>query len=183
MCTYSEEFRAMLDRLEAEDNEESKLAVADMEEDGCCHWRKRRMKMDQIRALEESFEADNKLEPNRKLKIAEELGLEPRQVAIWFQNRRARCKTKQLEKDYDHLEASYEALKRRFHSLEQERTALLAQFKDLEAKVEARRSAGELVATPDNLPFVSSDGYRRLESQAMSMDDWNILIGEGSSHF
>ena len=39
-----------------------------------------------------------------------DVGLQPRQVAIWFQNRRARWKTKQLEKDYDVLKRQYEGM-------------------------------------------------------------------------
>ncbi|PPD99295.1 hypothetical protein GOBAR_DD03696 [Gossypium barbadense] len=63
--------------------------------------KKKRLKLEQVKALEKSFESGNKLEPQRKLQLAKALGLKPRQVAIWFQNRRARWKTKQLEKDYD----------------------------------------------------------------------------------
>ncbi|GKE27057.1 leucine zipper, homeobox-associated, homeodomain-like protein [Tanacetum coccineum] len=62
-------------------------------------------------ALEKSFEIGNKLEPDRKRQLARALGLQPRQVAIWFQNRRARWKTKQLEKDYNVLKRQLMALK------------------------------------------------------------------------
>ncbi|EFJ09018.1 hypothetical protein SELMODRAFT_18217, partial [Selaginella moellendorffii] len=72
--------------------------------------KKRRLSVEQVRSLELSFETENRLEPVRKMQLAQELGLQPRQVAVWFQNRRARWKTKQLEKDYDVLKAAYESL-------------------------------------------------------------------------
>ncbi|KAG8384717.1 hypothetical protein BUALT_Bualt04G0147300 [Buddleja alternifolia] len=73
--------------------------------------KKRRLNLEQVKALEKSFELANKLEPERKMQLARGLGLQPRQIAIWFQNRRARWKTKQLEKDYDVLKRQFEAIK------------------------------------------------------------------------
>ncbi|KAL6135659.1 hypothetical protein ACLB2K_067886 [Fragaria x ananassa] len=73
--------------------------------------KKKRLNLEQVKTLEKSFEMGNKLEPERKLQLAKALGLQPRQVAIWFQNRRARWKTKQLEKDYDVLKKKFDALK------------------------------------------------------------------------
>ncbi|GKA37431.1 leucine zipper, homeobox-associated, homeodomain-like protein [Tanacetum coccineum] len=63
--------------------------------------KKRRLNLEQVKALEKSFELENKLEANHKRQLARALGLQPRQVALWFQNRRARWKTKQLEKVTD----------------------------------------------------------------------------------
>jgi homeobox-leucine zipper protein len=90
--------------------------------------RKRRLSVDQVRALERSFEVANKLEPERKAQLACALGLQPRQVAIWFQNRRARWKNKQLEKDYD-------VLRRQLDAARAENDALLAHNKKLNAEV------------------------------------------------
>ncbi|CAN8239134.1 unnamed protein product [Cochlearia groenlandica] len=73
--------------------------------------KKRRLNMEQVKTLEKSFEIGNKLEPERKMQLASALGLQPRQIAIWFQNRRARWKTKQLEKDYDLLKRQFDLLK------------------------------------------------------------------------
>ncbi|KAH0875507.1 hypothetical protein HID58_072869, partial [Brassica napus] len=73
--------------------------------------KKRRLNMEQVKTLEKTFELGNKLEPEMKMQLARALGLQPRQIAIWFQNRRARWKTKQLEKDYDTLKQQVDALK------------------------------------------------------------------------
>lgn len=90
--------------------------------------KKKRLNMAQVKALEKNFEQGNKLEPERKLQLAKALGLQPRQVAIWFQNRRARWKTKQLEKDYG-------VLKRQFDALKSDNESLLALNKKLHAEL------------------------------------------------
>lgn len=91
--------------------------------------KKRRLTVDQVESLEKSFEVENKLEPERKVQLAKDLGLQPRQVAIWFQNRRARWKTKQLEKDYETLKASYDALKINYENLVKEKKKLETEVK------------------------------------------------------
>lgn len=90
--------------------------------------KKRRLNMEQVKTLEKSFELGNKLEPERKMQLARALGLQPRQIAIWFQNRRARWKTKQLEKDYD-------VLKRQYDSVKADNDALQAQNQKLQSEV------------------------------------------------
>lgn len=113
----------------ASDDEEGSAAVGG----GCGGGeRKRRLSVEQVRTLERSFEVANKLEPERKAQLARALGLQPRQVAIWFQNRRARWKTKQLEKDYD-------ALRRQLDAARAENDTLLAHNKKLHAEVNKKR--------------------------------------------
>lgn len=88
---------------------------------------KRRFSDEQIRLLESIFESETKLEPRKKLQLARDLGLQPRQVAIWFQNRRARWKSKQIEQDYRTLRANYDNLASRFESLKKEKQTLMLQ--------------------------------------------------------
>jgi homeobox-leucine zipper protein len=94
--------------------------------DDCPHTvaKKRRLTFDQVRSLEQNFELENKLEPERKMQLAKELGLQPRQVAVWYQNRRARWKTKQLERDYEVLSSDYNRLKAEFEAAVQEKEKL-----------------------------------------------------------
>ncbi|KAG0471699.1 hypothetical protein HPP92_016245 [Vanilla planifolia] len=107
--------------------------------------KKRRLNAEQVRTLEKSFDLGNKLEAERKLRLAEDLGFQPRQIAIWFQNRRARWKAKQLEKDY-------ELLKRQFKELKAENDALLCHNKKLYDEIMALKGkeASELLE-PINL--------------------------------
>ncbi|KAL5792172.1 hypothetical protein ACOSP7_000766 [Xanthoceras sorbifolium] len=92
---------------------------------------KRRFSDEQIRSLEVMFENETRLEPRKKLQLARELGLQPRQVAIWFQNKRARWKSKQLERDYNILQANYNSLASRFESLKKEKQALVIQLQNM----------------------------------------------------
>lgn len=89
--------------------------------------KKRRLSFDQVRSLERSFEVENKLEPERKMQLARELNLQPRQVAVWFQNRRARWKIKQLERDYEMLNSEFTKLKADLESALKEKDALIAE--------------------------------------------------------
>nr|GMD18277.1 homeobox-leucine zipper protein ATHB-13-like [Ipomoea batatas] len=97
--------------VETPNCEEAHGGEDDLSDDGSqAGEKKRRLNMEQVKTLEKNFELGNKLEPERKMQLARALGLQPRQIAIWFQNRRARWKTKQLEKDYEIM-----ALKNRDH--------------------------------------------------------------------
>ncbi|KAF8390236.1 hypothetical protein HHK36_024761 [Tetracentron sinense] len=95
--------------------------------------KKRRLNIEQVKTLEKNFELCNRLEPERKMQLARALGLQPRQIAVWFQNRRARWKTKQLEKDYD-------LLKRQFEAIKADNDALQAQNKELRAEILSLKS-------------------------------------------
>lgn len=114
--------------------------TGDEDLDDCIHppEKKRRLTADQVQFLERSFEIENKLEPERKIKLANELGLQPRQVAVWFQNRRARWKTKQLERDYDILKSRFENLRVDYDSLLKEKDNLRAEVTFLTGKLHSK---------------------------------------------
>lgn len=100
--------------------------------------KKRRLTSEQVHMLEKSFEEENKLEPERKTQLAKKLGLQPRQVAVWFQNRRARWKTKQLERDYDVLKSSYDSLLSTYDSITKENEKLKSEVVSLNEKLQVQ---------------------------------------------
>ena len=102
--------------------------------------KKRRLTAEQVHLLERSFEEENKLEPERKTELARKLGLQPRQVAVWFQNRRARWKTKQLERDFDRLKASFDALRADHDALLQDNHLLQSQVVSLTEKLQEKEA-------------------------------------------
>lgn len=107
--------------------------------------KKRRLTAEQVTLLEKSFEEENKLEPERKTQLAKNLGLQPRQVAVWFQNRRARWKTKQLERDYDLLKASYDSLLSNYDNIVKENEKFKSEVVSLTEKLQAKEVTGVMI--------------------------------------
>ncbi|KAF5480894.1 hypothetical protein F2P56_001600 [Juglans regia] len=184
---YSREFQSMLDGLDEE---------GCIEESGHIAEKKRRLSVDQVKALEKNFEVENKLEPERKVKLAQELGLQPRQVAVWFQNRRARWKTKQLERDYGVLKANYETLKLNYDALQHDNEVLLKEIRELKTKLHDESAVSTLSvkeeivvaesdikpieqskAAPDTPPLPTSD------SKDLHFECFNHTNGLGASLF
>ncbi|KAK4277617.1 hypothetical protein QN277_015589 [Acacia crassicarpa] len=101
---------------------------------------KRRFSDEQIRSLECIFESESKLEPRKKIQVARDLGLQPRQVAIWFQNRRARGKSKWIEQEYRKLRDEYDNLVSKFESLKKEKESLQAEMQNLHDLMETSKN-------------------------------------------
>ncbi|KAI3444366.1 hypothetical protein Pfo_001031 [Paulownia fortunei] len=127
---------------------------------------KRRFSDEQIRSLEVTFESDTKLEPRKKALLAKELGLQPRQVAIWFQNKRARWKSKQIEKDYSILLANYNNLASQFESLKKEKQSLLIQLQKLKNEMVGKSEKKNHCQIQEKAGNSSTDG----ESDYTKMD-------------
>ncbi|CAN6166515.1 unnamed protein product [Urochloa humidicola] len=84
-------------------------AGSDEDDDGAAR-KKLRLSKDQAAVLEECFKTHHTLTPKQKVALANSLGLRPRQVEVWFQNRRARTKLKQTEVDCEYLKRWCEQL-------------------------------------------------------------------------
>ncbi|KAF5731988.1 homeobox leucine zipper family protein [Tripterygium wilfordii] len=113
---------------------------------------KGRFSDEQIESLESMFETETRLEPKKKLQFARELGLQPRQVAIWFQNKRARWKSKQLERDYTILRANYNSLASRFETLKIETQGLVLQLQRLKDMVQKSEEERECCRRSEGAP-------------------------------
>jgi len=95
---------------EAEIERGSCRVVSDEDDDGSNARKKLRLNKDQSALLEESFKLHSTLNPKQKQELARRLNLRPRQVEVWFQNRRARTKLKQTEVDCEFLKKCCETL-------------------------------------------------------------------------
>ncbi|KAL2531716.1 Homeobox-leucine zipper protein HAT22 [Abeliophyllum distichum] len=100
--------------------------VSDEDDDGSNGRKKLRLTKAQSALLEESFKKHSTLNPKEKQELARELHLRPRQVEVWFQNRRARTKLKQTEVDCEFLKKCCETLTEENRRLQKELQELKA---------------------------------------------------------
>ncbi|EER91838.1 homeobox-leucine zipper protein HOX15 [Sorghum bicolor] len=104
----------------------SAVVTAD-DDEGCNSRKKLRLSKEQSALLEDHFKEHSTLNPKQKAALARQLNLRPRQVEVWFQNRRARTKLKQTEVDCELLKRCCETLteeNRRLHRELQQLRAL-----------------------------------------------------------
>ncbi|XP_022989986.1 homeobox-leucine zipper protein HOX3-like isoform X1 [Cucurbita maxima] len=147
---------------------------AEEEEESCindCKPRKKlRLSKDQSRLLEESFRLNHTLNPKQKEALAMELKLKPRQVEVWFQNRRARSKLKQTERECEYL-------KRWFGSLTEQNRRLRQELEELRAMKVAPTAVVSGHGRQPPLPISAITMCPRCERVSAS----TITYGKGAS--
>ncbi|XP_071698579.1 homeobox-leucine zipper protein HAT4-like [Rutidosis leptorrhynchoides] len=111
--------------LDFDGEKASSRGISD-EEDGEISRKKLRLSKHQSAVLEESFNDHSTLNPKQKQALAKKLGLRPRQVEVWFQNRRARTKLKQTEVDCEYMKRCCENLTEENRRLQRELQELRA---------------------------------------------------------
>ncbi|XP_022770204.1 homeobox-leucine zipper protein HAT3-like [Durio zibethinus] len=103
--------------------ERASCSLACDDEDGAAgdaSKKKLRLSKEQSLVLEENFKEHSTLNTKQKLALAKQLNLRPRQVEVWFQNRRARTKFKQTEVDCEYLKRCCENLREENRRLQKE---------------------------------------------------------------
>ncbi|CAH9117513.1 unnamed protein product [Cuscuta epithymum] len=137
----------------------------------------KRFSNEQVKSLETIFRLETKLETKKKLQVARDLGLQPRQVAIWFQNKRARWKSKQVEHDFRVLKAKFDHLILQFDVLKKENEALHMQSEKLRWELE-RNGAGHRKRQD------TQGGERRYIDSDNKNEDFEYLVclSRGTSH-
>ncbi|XP_021968869.1 homeobox-leucine zipper protein HOX19-like [Helianthus annuus] len=82
--------------------------------------KKLKLTNEQTTLLEASFNIRSTLSTGQKQELAKKLKLLPRQIEVWFQNRRARTKLKQIEQEHELLKKCCETLNDENHKLKKE---------------------------------------------------------------
>lgn len=116
-------------RSEREENDGERASSSlELDDDGgdAAARKKLRLSKEQAAVLEETFKEQNTLNPKQKMALAKQLNLRPRQVEVWFQNRRARTKLKQTEVDCEYLRRCCENLTEENRRLQKEVSELRA---------------------------------------------------------
>ncbi|KAH7659037.1 Leucine zipper homeobox-associated protein [Dioscorea alata] len=136
--------------------------------------KKLRLSKEQACYLEESFKEHATLNPKQKLAIAKRLGLRPRQVEVWFQNRRARTKLKQTEVDCEYLRQYCEFLTEENQRLQKEIQDLRSLKSPQQQPLQMRAQAATLTLCPscEHAASIEKDGF---VSQVKFRDNYTRL--------
>ncbi|OEL18059.1 Homeobox-leucine zipper protein HOX19 [Dichanthelium oligosanthes] len=136
-------------------------AGAEDDDDGSTR-KKLRLTKEQSALLEDRFKEHSTLNPKQKVALAKQLNLRPRQVEVWFQNRRARTKLKQTEVDC-------ELLKRCCESLTEENRRLQRELQELRALKFAPPPAPQPSAATPATAAVPAPFYMQLPAATLTL--------------
>ncbi|EXB54950.1 Homeobox-leucine zipper protein ATHB-21 [Morus notabilis] len=137
--------------------------------------RSRRLTQAQVRLLETSFTTDHKLQAERKFQLATSLGMSPRQLAIWYQNRRARQKTQTIEFDYRTIQLRLEDVLAEKRRLEKEVVMLKHELNKAQQMQLLASSGAVNSAANSDLPSVAVSA---VDDHASSSSLHNYSYGE-----
>ncbi|GAB2232047.1 hypothetical protein Droror1_Dr00011068 [Drosera rotundifolia] len=138
--------------------------------------KKLRLSKEQSARLEESFKIHSTLNPKQKEALAQQLNLRPRQVEVWFQNRRARTKLKQTEVDCDFWKKRCETLTEENRKLHKELQELRA-LKSAQPPFYMQMPAATLTMCP-SCQRISATGAKPVASSTTSSPQF---IGHGGT--
>ncbi|KAG4982241.1 hypothetical protein JHK87_026990 [Glycine soja] len=147
--------------------------------------KKKRLTSDQLDSLENSFQKEIKLDPDRKMKLSKELGLQPRQIAVWFQNRRARWKNKQLEHLYDSLKQEFDVISKEKQKLGEEVMKLKTMLREQASRTQQQVSTGYTEISGDQETVESTSEALRCSKRGTlhQQQQNNNNIGEENCSF
>ncbi|CAM8918549.1 unnamed protein product [Rhodiola kirilowii] len=102
---------------------------------------KKRLTDDQIRLLEINFSFNKKLDQDLKYHLSQQLNLPPRQIAIWYQNKRVRWKNQTMESDYKAMQLKLDTVLSHNRELEKKVQKLEKELEEARAMLHASYNA------------------------------------------
>ncbi|CAA7407400.1 unnamed protein product [Spirodela intermedia] len=132
----------------------SDAAAKTTDADGTGTRKKLRLTKEQWDFLDNRYRENSALTPMQKPELADLLNLRPRQVEVWFQNRRARTKLKQKELDCEFLKKCCE-------SLTEENRQLKEELQELRS---VKQSPTVVVRLPKTTTLTISPSHERLSA-------------------
>ncbi|KAL3833075.1 hypothetical protein ACJIZ3_007811 [Penstemon smallii] len=154
----------------------SSLEIDDDDGGDAAGRKKLRLSKEQATVLEQMFKSHNTLNPKQKLALAKQLNLRPRQVEVWFQNRRARTKLKQTEVDCEYMRRCCENLTEENRRLQREVNELRALKLSPQFYMNMSPPTTLTMCPQCERVAVSSSVGRAHHQQPMPMASWAAII-------
>ncbi|KAG6491553.1 homeobox-leucine zipper protein HAT14-like [Zingiber officinale] len=141
--------------------------------------KKLRLRKEQVALLEDSFTEHNILNSKQKQDLASRLNIQPRQVEVWFQNRRARTKLKQTEGHCQSLKKWCEKLREENQKLREEIEELRSRNTTHESPIHVQMPALNMCPSCRRrraAEFIGSGGGNRSNSVKKGQNNWSLYM-------